>query len=204
MPIHRVAQGDCISSIAERYGFFWSSLWNHADNAPLKEKRKNPNALLPGDTLAIPEKQMKEASCSTETRHRFTKKGTPAKLKIRLVLDDQPRANESYQLEIDGEWVDGSTDGDGYLEQWISPGASRGLLRIGSAERVDEYVLAFGTLDPIDTDSGVKGRLTALGYRIDGDDLIPAISTFQKDEQLNVTGAVDEPTRNRLKERFGQ
>jgi len=205
MPISRtIEQGECISSLSAAYGFFWSTIWNHADNADLKQLRKDPNALLEGDVVVIPDKTPKEESCSTEQKHKFKKKGTPAKIKIRLMLDDQPRKNEPYKLQIDGEWVkDGQTDGDGFLEVPIPPGARQGLLRVGSGERVDEYQLALGTLDPIDTDTGVKGRLHGLGYDCDGD-IGPAISAFQKKEQLTVTGELDDQTRDKLKERFGQ
>jgi putative peptidoglycan binding protein len=77
-------------------------------------------------------------------------------------------------------------------------------LRVGSGERIDEYELALGTLDPIDTDSGVNGRLRGLGYHFEGDDPEAAIRAFQKKEQLDETGAMDDQTREKLKEKFGQ
>src|SRR6267142_5017763 len=177
MPTEKaVEQGDCISSISDAAGFFWSTIWNHADNSDLKQLRKDPNALLAGDVVVIPDKTPKEESCATEQTHKFKKKGTPAKLKIRLMIDDEPRENQPYKLQIDGKWVkDGTTDGDGFLEVSIPPGAVRGVLRVGSGERVDEYQLGLGTLDPIDTDTGVKGRLHGLGYHAQDDDLSPAI-----------------------------
>jgi hypothetical protein len=33
MPKHTVAEGECLSSIAHRYGFFWKTLWDHPENA---------------------------------------------------------------------------------------------------------------------------------------------------------------------------
>src|SRR6266704_2359474 len=149
MPTHEVELGDCFSSIAEQYGFFWSTLWNHADNADLKELRQDPNVLLKGDVVVIPDKTLKHESCATEQEHKFKKKGTPAKIKIRLLLEDKPRKDEPYKLAIDGKWFkDGKTDGDGYLTQSIPAGAVHGLLRVGKGEDVDEYELELGTLDP--------------------------------------------------------
>ena len=203
MPNHVVEQGDCLSSIGAKYGFFPLTLWNHADNAELKELRKDPNVLLEGDVVVIPDKTIKEESCATEQKHKFKKKGTPAKIKIRLMLDDEPRANEPYKLCIDGTWSEGNLDGDGFLEQVIPPGAVRGILRVGSGERIDEYELALGTLDPIDTDSGASGRLRGLGYHHE-DDATPAIRAFQKKEGLEESGELTEETRQKLKERFGQ
>jgi hypothetical protein len=48
MPLHDVAQGDCLLSIAEQYGFFWETLWEHPRNAELKQTRKRPCNSLSG------------------------------------------------------------------------------------------------------------------------------------------------------------
>jgi LysM repeat protein len=85
MPEYKVKQGDCLSSIAERYGLFWEKVWNHPKNAKLKEKRKDPNILYPGDVVFVPDKDRKEESGATEQRHRFRKKGTPAKLRLKIM-----------------------------------------------------------------------------------------------------------------------
>ncbi len=90
MPEYKVKQGDCISSIATRHGLFWEKVWNHPKNARLKEQRKDPNILYPGDTLFVPEKEKKEESGATEQKHRFKKKGTPAKLRLRVMEEEPP------------------------------------------------------------------------------------------------------------------
>ncbi|HZF28930.1 MAG TPA: peptidoglycan-binding domain-containing protein [Gammaproteobacteria bacterium] len=154
--------------------------------------------------LFVPDKTPKNAGCGTEQKHTFKRKGVPAKLKIRLLLDDEPRANEPYHLTVDGRTVEGATDSDGFLEEPIPPGATRGQLRVGAGPVFDVFELALGTLDPIDTDSGVEGRLQGLGYPVHDDDLAPAIRAFQADEQLTVTGRVDAGTRDLLQQRFGQ
>src|SRR5690606_17426642 len=52
---HRVAQGECLSTIAHRFGLeSWKVLWDHPENAPLRERRKSPHVLLPGDVVAVP------------------------------------------------------------------------------------------------------------------------------------------------------
>lgn len=198
-----VEQGDCISSIAEESGFFWETIWNHADNADLKQLRKDPNALLEGDVVVVPDKTAKEESCATEQKHKFKKKGTPAKIKIRITTDDKPRKNEPYKLCIDGKWVEGKTDGDGYLEEVIPPNAREGELRVGSGDNLDIFQLGFGTLDPTDTESGAEDRLLGLGYDLSGG-LEKALESFQSKEKLTVNGELDEATQNKLKERYGQ
>ena len=91
-----VKQGDCIYSIAKAHGFLWETLWDLPENAELKQMRKDPAVLYPGDRVFIPDLRKKEEPGETEKRHRFRLKGTPSKLVLRF-LDDkgQPRAGAS-------------------------------------------------------------------------------------------------------------
>ena len=43
--VHTIQDGDCISSVAMRHGFFPGTLWNHPDNMELKKLRRDPNVL---------------------------------------------------------------------------------------------------------------------------------------------------------------
>jgi hypothetical protein len=203
MPNHVVAQGDCLSNIGKRYGFLWSTLWNHADNAELKDLRKDPNTLLEGDVVVIPEKTVKEESCATEQKHKFKKKGALAKIKIKLMLDDKPRKGEPYKLCLDGKWTEGKTDGDGFVEMDIPADAQQGELRVGSGKDLDIFQLGLGTLDPADTESGAEDRLLGLGYDLSVG-LEEALKAFQSKEKMTVNGQLDETTQNKLKERYGQ
>src|ERR1051325_629326 len=83
-------QGDCISSIAYERGFFWETLWNHSRNSELKTRRKDPNVLMAGDSLFIPDLAVGEEAGATEGRHRFKLKGVPAKLRLRLIKNKPP------------------------------------------------------------------------------------------------------------------
>ena len=204
MAKHKVKQGDCLSSIADSYGFFPDTLWNHAENVQLKQKRKDPNVLLAGDEVFIPDKQEKTESGATEQRHRFRKKGVPAKMKVRLLVDDEPQANEPYQLIIDGVfWKEGTTDGNGFVKEPIPPNAREGELIVGKNGKQDRYQISFGTVEPLETEEGIRGRLRNLGYPVDKD-FSDGIRAFQKKEGLEVTGKVDDATRSKLKEKFGQ
>jgi len=198
---YTVEQGDCISSIAFAHGFFPDTIWNHPDNSALKQKRKDPNVLRAGDMVVIPEKEIKEISEATEQKHRFRKKGVPAKLKVRLLKKGKPRKNEKYRLIIDGIPVEGSTDGDGFVEQPLPPNAREGKLIVGDGK--ETFLFRFGHVDPLDTEDGVAGRLHNLGYSA-ATDLPGALKKFQSDHRLQVTGQVDDATRNKLKEIFGQ
>ena len=201
---HTVEQGECVLSISEKYGFLWKTIWEHGDNAELRELRGDPNVLAPGDTLVIPEKRPRQEQGAAEQKHRFRRKGVPGKVKIRLLDDDEPRANERYELEVDGRTVDeGQTDGDGFIEAALPAGAVTGKLIVGEGDARDIYSLRFGNVDPIDTDEGVRCRLRDLGYDVDTD-FEAAVSGFQKKQDLDETGQVDDATRQRLQEMFGQ
>lgn len=202
MPTHVVQQGECVSSIAGHYGFKWETVWNHPNNASLLQKRNDPNVLYPGDEVYIPDSEIKEVPKGTEKRHKFVKKGASAKLKIRLLDDYKPRAGVKYELEIDGALKSGVTDGNGFVQCPIPPGARRGRLLVGQGSTKDVYELRLGELDPLDTDEGISGRLLDLGFGTDN--LSEAISAFQLREGLEVTGEANQSTRSLLKERFGQ
>jgi hypothetical protein len=204
MPVdHVVKAGDCLLSIADRYGFFPDTLWNHEKNRELKSQRKDPNVLQPGDVVHVPDLTRRDEPRAEKQRHRFRRKGVPGKLKVRLLDDWKPRKNMSYRLVIDGIVTEGKTDGDGYVEQDIHPGASQGELIIDRDDGgTDHYRFVLGSVDPADSEAGVKHRLNDLGY--DADDLPRALTGFQHDHALNQTGAVNDETRDKLKEIFGQ
>ncbi|MDI7259575.1 MAG: peptidoglycan-binding protein [Thermodesulfobacteriota bacterium] len=207
MPDYKVKQGDCLSSIATRHGLFWEKVWNHPKNATLKEKRKDPNVLYPGDVIFIPDKEEKQVSEATEHRHRFRKKGTPAIIRLQLKIADRPRAQEPYILEINGEIFPGTTDTNGRLEHPIPPNAKKGKIIIG--KRPDEYHLNLGHLDPIDGITGLQARLNNLGFdcgKIDGvvgPKTEAAIKAFQKQEGLTESGKTDQQTLERLRQVYG-
>lgn len=207
MAKHTIRKGECILSVADKYGFLADTLWNHAENAKLKQKRKDPSVLFPGDEVFIPDKQEKTEVCATEQKHRFRKKSVPAKMKVCLLINDKPRANKSYKLQIDGIWKEnakGKTDGDGFVEESIPPNAKDGRLVLEAKNGEDIYILKFGTLNPLDTEEGVKKRLFDFGYVVDGD-LSKAVKAFQKKEGLDpANGTINDATKTRLKERFGQ
>jgi len=207
MPIeHKVEQGECISSIAEIYGFFPETIWELADNSELKDLRQDPNVLMAGDTVIIPDKRVKEEVVQTGQQHRFKRKGVPEKLIIQFKDENEPRANKAYDLIIDEKYSEGKTDDNGTVDIWIPPNAREG--RIIFKEAGDEYKLELGYLDPITEVSGVQARLQNLGYYyglVDGkinDAFKSAICDFQKINELDPTGELDSKTRNKIQEIF--
>lgn len=206
---YTVKQGDCISSIAFKYGFFPDTIWNDSKNSKLKQDRKDPNVLLPGDEVYIRDKEEKEESCASEKKHRFKRKGVPERLRIQFMDEEEkPRANEAYILEIDGDLSEGKTDKDGKVEIWIPPNAKEG--RITFRDSGEEYELELGELDPVTEITGVQARLSNLGFyegEIDGkmsEELENAIRDFQDNKDLDPTGKLDESFRQKLKKVYGE
>ncbi|MCM8799029.1 MAG: peptidoglycan-binding protein [Candidatus Omnitrophica bacterium] len=201
-----VKQGDCLSSIANKFGLFWEKIWNHPQNSQLKELRKDPNILFPGDVVYIPDKEEKEEAVATGQKHRFRRKGVPEKLELILCLEGEPRRNEEYELEIDGVFTSAKSDGEGKVSISIPPGARKGkliLIRTG-----EEFNLDLGHLDPITEITGIQARLVNLGFDVEvtgkwDEKSKEALRLFQKQNKLEPSGEIDETTRNKLKEVYG-
>lgn len=210
---HTVKQGEHLSKIALQYGFpDYRKIWDHPENAPLKQKRQNPNVLFPGDRLYIPDKQEKIESGATGQRHRFRLTLQPLKLRIVVKdLNDQPVTNTSCQLHIEGEIYKLTTDSQGLIEQEIPRIAERGKLTIQDPENAMdmEVPIQIGHLDPVEEVSGQVARLNNLGYKAgklespDPEQLRSAIEEFQCDHGLAVDGICGPQTQAKLKEIHG-
>lgn len=201
----KAGPNDCIDSIAFAHGLFWQTVWDHPENRALKDLRRDPNVLDEDDEVFVPEIEIKEESGATEQRHRFRRKGVPAKIKIRVMVDDEPVADTPCVLIIDGRSTSLTTDGDGFVEIEISPGARRGELRVQRQNRTTIYHLNLGGLPPLDTEDGVRDRLGGLGYATSTDEeFLAARRRFRADHNLAESDAVDDALRDKLKEVFGQ
>ena len=208
MPVsHTVKQGEHLSKICDKYGFAdYRTVWDHPDNAELKRKRENPNILYPGDKLVIPDKQSQQESGATEQRHQFRLNRHP--LMLRLVIRDQdgePITDTECTLQVDGKEYELTTDGDGRIEQEITPRAESGVLTILGVEMPVEI----GHLDPVEEHSGQEDRLDNLGYAAtggnagDGEKFLSAVEEFQCDHDLTVDGICGSKTQAKLLEVHG-
>ncbi len=212
-----------MSSIAYENGFYWKTLWNLPENAALKTQRKNPNVLMSGDVVHIPDLTVRQEACATEMTHKFMLKGVPEKLHIRLIdYEHRPRPNLDYVIVIDGKSRRGKTDGNGGITEDIPPNAKTGKLTYAAPAAVDAngkplpgkpkkmvMILQLGGLNPITEVSGIKARLANLGlYKGPIDENLDAattkgISAFQRTKGLPVTGAVDAATQQKLQDVHG-
>jgi hypothetical protein len=161
-----VRSGDCITSIAAAHGHFWQTLWSAPENADLKAAREDPNVLLTGDRVFIPELREKLESCGTESKHRFRKKGVPAKLRLRLLLGSKPRRDLRYTLTIDETTFKGRTTSEGIVEAPLPPHAREGKLVLHVPGGDEIMRLDLGSVEPIRSVLGVQQRLLNLGIRV--------------------------------------
>ena len=188
MPIRKIRQGDCIDQIAEKHGLLPDTVWDHPDNSELKTLRKDKNVLFPCDKLFVPDKEIKTESVASDAKHRFRRKAVPAKFRLQLKKNGEPRADLVYTLNIDSEVFEGKTDGDGWIEHPIPPGAEKGQLILTDTAEIIK--LNLGRLDPLDQAEGVQQRLKNLGLytgKVDGKAggmTRTAIQFFQKDKNL--------------------
>ena len=204
MPIsHIVVQGECLNSLAVEYGLFADTIWKDPGNAEVKQARTHGDCLLPGDKLVIPDLRVKAVDTADKKRHRFRRKGVSARLRLRIIENEQPVANAAYQIVVDGLILNGTTDGDGLIDQTIVPGAKKAELILQAPGHELRFEIDLGHLDPITSVSGVQQRLRNLGFgssdsgEVD-DETTEAIKAFQISEGLDPTGKLDEQTRTKI------
>ncbi len=202
---YQVKQGDCISSIAFENGFFPDTIWNHPNNAALKEKRRDPNVLVPNDVVFVPDKRLKEVSEPTNQVHKFRLKNTPAVFSVQLFdYLEEPRANQNFEFIIDDKLsLTGTTTSEGVLEVTFPPNSKRGILTVGDDREVVEFL--FGYLETKTEVRGIQARLQNLGFEcpIHGkldEETIEALKAFQRRFSLEITGETDSATLDKLEE----
>lgn len=115
---HTVAEGDCCSSLAAAAGLpDYHSVYDHGDNADLKARRPNANALLAGDVVAVPEVETKTVDAATTRRHRYVVDVRAVKLRVKVLdREGRPLSGKAWRLTWGGGQRDGTLGSDGKLE----------------------------------------------------------------------------------------
>ena len=202
MTSYTVGQGDCIYSIAKQFGFLWTTVWNHPQNAALKQKRQ-PGLLLPGDVVVIPDKILREETKPTDQKHTFQKLDKKHVLRLQLLTrNHKPRAGLRYVISIDGALASGTTDDEGRIQHPIAPDASHAVVTIQESGNTEKYDLNLGHVNPIDDPTGHQQRLANLGLS-GGLPQKTALLIFQKKNGLPETGQMDAATIACLKKVHG-
>jgi hypothetical protein len=208
VPYHEVKQGEHVYRIARQHGLTNLELvWGDPQNAALSQERKNPHVLFPGDQLFVPEKQQKVEQQRTTAIHTFQINVQP--LRPKLVVEDEsdePLANETCRLNVQGEIEERTTDVEGRLDKQIPELAEDAMLSIHGVE----IPIKIGHLDPVDKVTGQLARLNNLGYdagemgEADDQKFRSAVEEFQCDAEIKpITGICDQETQDKLKFEHG-
>jgi hypothetical protein len=162
-------QGDCIYSIAARAGHAWQTLWDHPRNRDLREARKDPGILLPGDRVFVPEVKVKSLELASGKRYRVVIDGQWVTLRLRLCDGDgEPIPQADYRLSVGAVETVVRTDDDGVLTATVPAAAEEAsLLDVATGETL---TLRIGHLDPTGSPGAVRKRLANLGYHPGGDE----------------------------------
>jgi N-acetylmuramoyl-L-alanine amidase len=214
MGYYAVRQGDCLSSIAETFGFGdFETIYQHPENAGFRKKRPNPNIICPGDVLFIPDLETKQHVVATDQKHSFVLKRAQVRLRLRLEDDlHRPYKETKYQLRIGQKYWRGSTNGSGMVNHEIPADAVDGEITIFPSGLPEDsgytFLLHLGHLDPVEEDAGVDARLLNLGYgpvetegSLSDAERADALKQFQADHGLQASGELTDETRSKLRER---
>jgi N-acetylmuramoyl-L-alanine amidase len=198
-----------MASVAAKFGFRdWRTIYGDAENAELRAARPDPNILLPGDTVVVPDKQPRDEAAETGRRHTFFTTTSSTSLRIQV---DYGRPFV-YELTVDGAVLQTATSpGDTLIVQAIAADAARGSLTVWPVEQPERtpengftFPLDLGFLDPIAAISGVQGRLRNLGFYFDPIDgtlglpTVMAIESFERSLGAPPTGILTDALRAAL------
>lgn len=122
---YQMKLGDCIFCIIVEKGFLPETVWNHSNNASLRERRRELKRLLPDDVVFIPDVQPKEVKELTNQVHKFRLKGEKHLhwIEIELVGEDgKPIPDEEYKVVLpDGSVKEGQLDQNGWARVESKP-----------------------------------------------------------------------------------
>ncbi|MSP26069.1 MAG: peptidoglycan-binding protein [Myxococcales bacterium] len=203
-----IKQGDYLTKLAHTRGFSADAVWSDGKNAELKAARKNPNMLRAGDVLFLPDLPKKKLTLTKETENKFIAKVPKVTVSVVLAEDDEPLKDTKYKFEGIGDDSERITDGEGRVTVEVAVNVREVVVHL--LERDVRIRVGVGDLDPADTPSGARMRLSALGFyggRVAGEEKYvahedaafqAAVRAFQKSQGLDATGEVDDRTRDSL------
>lgn len=213
---HVIQPGECLQSLAATFGLRDAqTLFVAPENEKLRQLRKTPLDVGPGDTVVVPDTKPKERTLGTGKTHAVTVSSRKTKIRV-AVCDDQghPLAGKPYTLHLEGDSPrEGTTTGAGLVEQPLGIEVQDALLVVHDKDAKDAgrwvWKLKIAHLAPAAAETGARQRLINLGYGCPEDPRAPhaaaalalAARAFQHDEGLEESGKLDQPTLDRLAQR---
>lgn len=201
-----IQPGQCLSSVAAEEGLGrCEALFDAPENADLRQRRPNPNALQVGDVVTIPEHTPLTVSLTRGQLQRVVLKRPTAQLRTYVYdLAGAPIADAPYVLDAGADRFEGRTAGDGLVQHTIGLDVVEAILRVTT--QIEEtalelvWTLAVGQLGPANEVDGAQARLNNLGFAcgiVDGDLGVQtqgALRAFQVSVDLKPTGVLDATT----------
>lgn len=207
-----VTQGDYLAKIAALHAFDADDVWSDPKNDELRKKRKDPDQLVAGDILYIPDARPKWTSLKVGQVNTFSATVKRVKVTLRFLSGGKALANERYVVE-GADPTPKTTDGDGNVHAEVP--VTTTLVRVRFLDRREVHTARLGHLDPVDEPSGARQRLAALGAfgrpygspivgaAVSEEALAESLRVFQAQNGLKSTGALDDDTRAKLVELHG-
>ncbi|MGO9342323.1 MAG: peptidoglycan-binding domain-containing protein [Acidimicrobiales bacterium] len=226
-----VRDGDHIEGVAHRFGVDADDIRQEPKNADIVTLRGDLSMLIAGDILYITSPDPSWSSLTAGSSNTFTTPVSTVDVHIKLCDDAGPIAGASYTVEGVDPTVSDATGADGLVKFTVPVTVRSVLLTLAHAARdsgdqassADEdgapssngpppsaqtFDVHIGGLDPIEETSGVKMRLSHLGFfsgPIDPDNdehLQWAVKAFQSSKNLDASGELDD-VRSHLRAAHG-
>ncbi len=203
-----VRQGDYLLKIAMRIPCPVKAIWDAPENAELRRAR-DPNLLYPGDVLWVPQPQRRWLPVTTASTTRLTTTVPSTPLRLVFGDPDAPWAGNACVVSgLGGDDLQRTTDSEGALT--LEAPAHVDVVTVRFPDADASFFVFVGHMDPIDTPTGALKRLHNLGYcdiasaQADPDSaLCMAVAAFQEDQDIGITGELDDDTRAALLEAHG-
>src|SRR2546428_10653752 len=78
MPWHTIKPGEWMRQIANDHGFTdWEAIFQLPENQPLRDAKRDPNQLLPGESVFLPDRRRKTAEVAAGATDKVVAKRPP-------------------------------------------------------------------------------------------------------------------------------
>jgi hypothetical protein len=165
-----IADGDYLALLAYQQDFDADTVWNDPANDDLRALRPDPNLLWPTDILHVPNQMNKMPVTHTLAPGSTTTfVSTPPTLPVAVKFtgaDPSAYASKAYVVKELEDLTGLTTNGDG-LATFDAP-ITLQTMTVVFTDSGEAWRLKIGSMDPIETLSGIWQRLQNLGY-LDGD-----------------------------------
>ncbi len=209
MPYVEVLPNETLPELIARTApaFSVADVQDHPKNSHLFRTRTT-YLLKTGDVIWIPDEAPERRWFSVKAGSKATfvvnQKRRPFRVLIRYPEGGAVK-NTAFVLSVGELTLEGTTDGDGMMSLQLPIDATQAEVAIDGFRKKIEI----GALEPIHVTKGYQGRLRNLGYAtgpidgVVGPKTRAAIRRFQRVEELEQTGKMDEQTLQVLGERYG-